>query len=64
MLVATYVILPSTQDRLIGGDIGRALPLIVFGSLSVVAGLLSINLPETLHKQLPETIEDGEKFGT
>ena len=61
---------PSTQfftlfqDRLIGGDFGKALPLIIFGSLSIVAGLLALLLPETLNKHLPETIEDGEKFGT
>ena len=46
-----------------GGDFGKALPLLVFGAFSLVAGLLTLVLPETLHKDLPDTIEDGLKFG-
>ena len=37
--------------------------MILFGVLSVAAGVLALLLPETLHESLPETIEDGEKFG-
>ena len=29
----------------------------------MAAGALAILLPETFHKELPESIEDGEKFG-
>ena len=47
-----------------GGDFGQALPLIIFGSLSVVAGLFALYLPETIGRPLPESIEDGVKFGT
>ncbi|XP_045198863.2 organic cation transporter protein-like [Mercenaria mercenaria] len=50
-------------DRLVGGGFGRALPQIVFGTLSIIAGLLAIYLPETLNRNLPETIEQGIKFG-
>ncbi|KAJ3662937.1 hypothetical protein Zmor_007251 [Zophobas morio] len=39
------------------------LPLIVFGSLSLFGGVISLVLPETLNKKLPETIEEGEAFG-
>lgn len=38
-------------------------PLLIFGTLSFISGLLSLYLPETLNKKLPETIEEGEHFG-
>jgi len=44
-------------------DYWRPLPLILIGALAFSAGILSLLLPETLNKKLPETIEDGEKFG-
>lgn len=44
-------------------DIWPPLPLVVFGALSFICGLLSLLLPETLNKKLPETIEEGERFG-
>ncbi|CAH1775500.1 unnamed protein product [Owenia fusiformis] len=40
------------------------LPSVIFGSTTVVSGFLALFLPETLGKKLPETIEDGELFGT
>ncbi|XP_071504207.1 organic cation transporter protein-like [Diadema antillarum] len=39
------------------------LPLVVFGSVTVIAGLLSLVFPEARGKKLPETIEEGENFG-
>lgn len=44
-------------------DIWKPFPLIIFGSLAFIGGLLSLYLPETLGKTLPETIEEGENFG-
>ena len=44
-------------------DYWRPGPLIVYGLLAFSAGTLSLLLPETLNKKLPETIEDGENFG-
>ncbi len=40
------------------------LPLVIFGSSAVVAGALTLLLPETLNHHLPETIEEGEVFGS
>lgn len=44
------------------GDFGRALPLVIFGSFSIMAGISTLSLPETVHTRLPETIEDAENF--
>lgn len=44
-------------------EIWKPLPMVVFGGLSFLCGLLSLYLPETLNKKLPETIEEGERFG-
>jgi len=56
------MVMSSLQGELIGGDIGKALPLAIFGVASAVAGLLCIFLPETLHTKLPDTIEEAVNF--
>lgn len=33
------------------------------GSLSIFGGITGIRLPETLHKKLPVSLEEGEEFG-
>ena len=57
-------VLSSFQGQKVGGSFGRALPLIIFGTISVIAGLLTLYLPETLNTLMPETIEDAKDFGT
>lgn len=47
-----------------GLQIYRYLPVVCFGVTSILAGLLAIFLPETKGKSLPNTLEEGEKFGT
>ncbi|XP_054752660.2 organic cation transporter protein-like [Lytechinus pictus] len=39
------------------------LPLVIYGSLSVIAALSALALPETRGRKLPETLEEGEQFG-
>lgn len=39
------------------------LPLIILGIVSIVGGFLCLFLPETLDKELPQSLEDGEAFG-
>ncbi|XP_022095015.1 organic cation transporter protein-like [Acanthaster planci] len=45
------------------GKYWQPLPLCVFGGGSIVAGILSLMLPETIGCPLPDTIQDGENFG-
>lgn len=39
------------------------LPSVIFGVIAVISGLLALVLPETLNQPMPQTLEDGEKFG-
>ncbi|XP_014262339.1 carcinine transporter [Cimex lectularius] len=39
------------------------LPLFVLGAVGIFGGLLSMYLPETMDKELPQTLKDGEEFG-
>lgn len=38
---------------------GQALPLIIFGSVGTLAGLLAIFLPETGNTKLPDTVQEA-----
>ncbi|XP_076469494.1 organic cation transporter protein-like isoform X2 [Babylonia areolata] len=46
----------------VGGRFGRAVPLVIFGGLALLAGLLALYLPETLNRTLPDTLEDAVNF--
>lgn len=51
------------QSTLFQNDFGVALPAMMFGILSVVAGLYtSLLLPETPNKTLPDRIHDARNF--
>lgn len=39
------------------------LPMVIFGCISLFGGIISLFLPETLNRKLPETMEEGEQFG-
>nr|XP_022288070.1 organic cation transporter protein-like [Crassostrea virginica] len=58
-MLAPYIV---DLGLVVGGDLGRVLPMAVFGISAVVASLLSLILPETLDRRLPETIEDTVGF--
>ncbi|XP_062596760.1 organic cation transporter protein-like [Saccostrea cucullata] len=58
-MVSPYI---ADLSLLVDGHFGQALPLVVFGIASIIAGLLSLILPETLGANLPETIQDGKDF--
>ncbi|XP_033741880.1 organic cation transporter protein-like [Pecten maximus] len=59
-IVAPYI---ADSTALIGGMVGKMFPFGLFGFLSVIAGLSSMYLPETLNKSLPETMEDSKLLG-
>ncbi|KAI0217507.1 Solute carrier family 22 member 21 [Lamellibrachia satsuma] len=50
----------SPQVVLLGAASLVQFPLLVFGALSLVGGLLALSLPEILHQRLPDTIEQAE----
>ncbi|XP_074649098.1 organic cation transporter protein-like [Tubulanus polymorphus] len=54
------VVAPFITDL---NKIWSPLPFIVFGAMSLTAGILTLLLPETHHHRLPESIADGENFG-
>ncbi|GFN77870.1 organic cation transporter protein [Plakobranchus ocellatus] len=58
-MLAPYV---AAQGAKTGGPLGRGVPLLVCGILVSIAGLLSLLLPETLGRQLPETVEDAKNL--
>lgn len=39
------------------------LPLVIMGLISIIGAFTALRLPETLHHNLPQTIEEGEQFG-
>lgn len=43
--------------------ISPILPLLLLGVFGIVGGFLALLLPETLDKDLPQTLQDGEEFG-
>jgi len=42
---------------------GKWIPLFIFGLSAFVSSLTMSDLPETLSQPLPETFENGDKFG-
>ncbi|KAL1435732.1 hypothetical protein MTO96_010517 [Rhipicephalus appendiculatus] len=46
------------------GKVHPIMPMIVFGVLSLVAGILTLALPETKGLRLPETMQEAENLGT
>ncbi len=45
------------------GDVYRPAPFLLFGVLSVAAGLLVLLLPETLQQPLADTLQQSQTFG-
>jgi hypothetical protein len=39
------------------------IPAVLFGTIAIISGFLTMFLPETLNTTMPQSIEDGENFG-
>lgn len=55
-IIAPYI---PDLNKIVSGDIGRILPMSIFGIVAVLAGFLSLLLPETNKPRLPETLGDA-----
>lgn len=44
-------------------SLDKSIPTLVFGGVAVVAAFTGLFLPETLHKEMPQSLQDGENFG-
>ena len=54
----------STKQIILLGDINERLPFIVLGGSALLGGLFALlNLPETLGKKLPETMQEALDLG-
>ncbi|XP_046326485.2 organic cation transporter protein-like [Haliotis rufescens] len=60
-LVSPYIV---NLTMYISGRFSQILPMLIFGGISILAALLALLLPETLYKNLPETIKEAEILGT
>ncbi|XP_029640487.2 organic cation transporter protein-like [Octopus sinensis] len=48
---------------LVSGKVGRILPMVLMGALSIIAGLLSLLLPETNNRKMMDNFNDVTKSG-
>lgn len=54
---------PLSNTLVVQGEFNVYLPPMVFGTFPLIGAVLCLLLPETRGAQLPQTIEDGERFG-
>ena len=60
MICFFFVLNVALHKIILLGDINERLPFIVLGGSALLGGIFAlINLPETLGKKLPETMEDA-----
>ncbi|PFX17295.1 Solute carrier family 22 member 21 [Stylophora pistillata] len=55
-LIAPYIVMLAQLP-----EVSATLPMVVFGSLAVAAGLLALFLPETLRSNMAQTVEEINK---
>ncbi|XP_076466870.1 organic cation transporter protein-like [Babylonia areolata] len=55
-ILAPYI---ANLGDVLGAEVSMTVPMMIYGLSSIVAGLLLLLLPETLHASLPETAQDA-----
>ena len=43
-------------------DIHPAIPTIIFATMAIISGAITIFVPETMGRKMPETIDDVERY--
>ena len=61
MLVLTFNVIAYLFLQ--GQNGNQGIPLILFGVVTLIGGLLTLLLPETLGSKLPDTIAEAEDLG-
>jgi len=56
-ILAPYIVLLADDPNL-----SKTLPLVIFGVLGVIAGIVALWLPETLFSPMPQTVEQAEAW--
>lgn len=44
--------------------IATEIPLLILGTVGIIGGILCLFLPESMGKELPQTLQDGEEYGS
>ena len=50
------------QGDLNDSSVATAVPMTIFGVAALIGGLLSLTLPETVNKLLPDTIDEANDY--
>ncbi|KAJ8707785.1 hypothetical protein PYW07_011462 [Mythimna separata] len=61
--ISGYVATILTPYIVYMATIAREIPLLILGALGIFGGCLCLFLPESMGKEMPQTIQDGEEYG-
>ncbi|CAH1642221.1 unnamed protein product [Spodoptera littoralis] len=61
--ISGYVATILTPYIVYMATIAREIPLLILGALGIFGGFLCLFLPESMGKEMPQTIQDGEEYG-
>lgn len=56
-IISPYIVLLADLPGM-----NKTLPLVIFGVLGLIAGIMALWLPETLYSPMPQTVEESEAW--